>query len=119
LLLDAFTGVKCQETGTPEQVTTYTHALTLTFQKLRRNQLVKQFSAAGKAQMFYNNLTKLVKHHMALRDPQRKEDSELHEDLSTFRHEVREVITWQIYKEDVCNAWACNGRHGSTTNRRS
>jgi hypothetical protein len=38
---------------------------------------------------------------MALHDPQRKEDSELREDLSALRHEVREVITWQIYREAV------------------
>ncbi len=33
-LLDAFTTVKCQEPGTPEQITTYTNTFTLAFQDI-------------------------------------------------------------------------------------
>jgi hypothetical protein len=36
-LLDAFTNVKCQEPGTPEQVTTYTNLYMHAFQDLRRH----------------------------------------------------------------------------------
>jgi hypothetical protein len=86
-LLEAFTSAKCQEPGTPEQITEYTHAFTLVFQDFRPHHLDKQYNEAAQAQMFYNNLPKLVKHHMALFDPKRK-DSELSEDLSALRQEV-------------------------------
>jgi hypothetical protein len=106
-LLEAFTSAKCQEPGTPEQITAYTHAFTLAFQDLRRHHLDKQYSGAAQAQMFYNNLPKLVKHHMALFDSKRK-DSELREDLSALRQEVREVMAWPIYKDVILQA--TNGR---------
>ncbi len=91
-LLEAFTSAKCQESGTPEQITTYTHEFTLVFQDLRRHHLDKQYNETAQAQMFYNNLPKLVKHNMVLFDPKRK-DSELCEDLSELRQEVREMMT--------------------------
>jgi hypothetical protein len=72
-LLDTFDSVTCQESGTPEQITAYFHAFTLAFQDLRRHQMDKQFSIASQAQMFYKKLPKLVKHHMVLRDPKRKD----------------------------------------------
>ncbi len=106
-LLEVFTSAKCQEPGTPEQITAYTHAFTLAFQELRRHHLDKQYSIPVQAQMYYNNLPKLVKHHMSLYDPKRK-DSDLREDLSALRQEVREVMAWPIYKDAVSQA--TNGR---------
>ena len=44
---------------------------------------------------------------MVLFDPKGK-DSELREDLSALRHEVRAVVQWSIYKEAVLQA--TNGR---------
>jgi hypothetical protein len=106
-LLEAFTSTKCQEPGTPEQITAYTHAYTLAFQELRRIGMHKQYSVPAQAQMYYDNLPKLLKHHMALYDPKRQ-DSELREDLSALRQEVREVMAWPVYKDAVSQA--SNGR---------
>lgn len=58
--------------------------------------------------MYYNNLTKLVKHHMALRDPKR-EDSELRTDLCELRSEVRNVMAWTVFKDAAMSA-ASGGR---------
>ena len=83
-LLEAFDKAKCQEPGTQDQVTAYTNLYMQSFQDLRRHRLDTHFSAPQLAQRYYNNLTKLVKHHMVLRDPQRKH-SEIREDLKDRR----------------------------------
>jgi hypothetical protein len=101
--LDTYDSVTCQESGTPEPITAYFHAFTLAFQDLLRHQLDKQFSIDSQAQMFYKKLPKLVKYHMALRDPKRK-DSELSENLSELQQEVREVMDWSVYKYAVSEA---------------
>ncbi len=44
---------------------------------------------------------------MSLFDPKRK-DSEIRKDLSTLREEVREVMTWPIYKDVILQT--TNGR---------
>jgi hypothetical protein len=86
-LLDTFENVTCSEPGTPEQLTAFTHAFTLAFQELRRHRMHERFSIASQAQQFYNKLPKLVKHHMALRDPMRK-NPELRENLSGTGYDV-------------------------------
>ena len=102
-LLDTFESVTCPEPGTREQITAYFHAFTTAFQDLRRHRLDKQFSEASQAQMFYKKLPKLFKHHMALRDPMRK-DSELRENLLELQQEVRDVMDWTVYKDAVSAA---------------
>ena len=58
--------------------------------------------------MFYKRLPKLVKHHMALRDPMRK-DSELRENLIELQKEVQDVMDWTVYK-DAVSAATTHGR---------
>ena len=56
------------------------------------HRLHDSFSPAQQAQTYYNNLTKLVKYHMALRDPKR-EDPEIRTDLTELRAEVTHART--------------------------
>lgn len=107
-LLDAFLNVKCQDPGTPEQITAYTTQFSMALQNLKLNRLHDSFSPAQQAQTYYNNLTKLVKYHMALRDPKR-EDPEIRTDLTELRAEVHNVVKWTVFKDAASQA-ASGGR---------
>jgi hypothetical protein len=62
----------------------------LALQNLRLHRLDSSYSASQQAQIYYNNLTPLVRRHMALRDPKRK-DPEIRDDLDEVRQETRDV----------------------------
>ena len=99
-LLDTFSNVKCHEPGTPDQITAYTNQFSMALQNLKIHGLHSAFSPSQQAQMYYNNLTTFVKHHLALRDPKRV-DSELRTDLCELRTEVRDLMTWTVYKAEA------------------
>jgi hypothetical protein len=87
-LLDAFQKVKCKDPGTSDQITAYDNAFMLALQNLRLHRLDSSYSASQQAQIYYNNLTPLVRRHMALRDPKCK-DPEIRDDLDEVRQEAR------------------------------
>ena len=99
-LHDTFAGVKCQEPGTPEQITAYTNSFMLALQNLRLHHIDKMFSPQQQAQMYYNGLTEVVRQHMSLMDPKRA-DPEIRENLTEVREEVRAVAAWNVFRKAV------------------
>jgi hypothetical protein len=95
--------VKCKDPGTSDQITAYDNAFMLALQNLRLHRLDSSYSASQQAQIYYNNLTPLVRRHMALRDPKRK-DPEIRDDLDEVRQEARDVGTWMVFREEAESA---------------
>jgi hypothetical protein len=72
----------------------------LALQNLRLHRLDSSYSASQQAQIYYNNLTPLVRRHMALRDPKSK-DPEIRDDLDEVRQEARDVGAWMVFREEA------------------
>jgi hypothetical protein len=85
-LLVALRDVKCKDPGHSDQITTYDNAFMLALQHLRLYHLDSTFSAAQQAQMYYDNLTPLIRKHMALRDGKRA-DPEIRDDLDDIMYD--------------------------------
>jgi hypothetical protein len=95
--------VKCKEPGNSEQITLYDNTFMLAFQNLRLHLLDSSFSASQQAQIYYNNLTPLVRRCMSLCDPKRK-DREIRDDLAKVRQEARDVAAWTLFQEEAASA---------------
>jgi hypothetical protein len=98
-----YSNVKCKDPGDSEQITLYDNTIMLALQNLRPHRLDSSFSAYQQTQIYYNNLTPLVRRYMALCDPKRK-DPEIRDDLAEVRQEARDNAAWTVFQEEATSA---------------